>query len=135
MSADLMTGIQTRWAATTALIALLPAASVKTGTTATATVPYATINKTGSDTVMRANSGDAVDEITVAIMVSDDDYDDAHAIMDQVKTAFDRADFALTGNDKVIGMFKADESEERDGDTIWRVTVEFRCQVYLAVGV
>lgn len=135
MSADLMTGIQTRWAATPALVALIPIAKFTTGQTDDATVPYCTISKTNQDTAMRSNGNDTVDDITVMFKVSDDDYDDAHAIIDQIKTSYYRADFALAGSDKVIDVMKGEEEEERDDDKIWRVSVEMIFKTYFATGV
>ena len=131
---NLEQAIHQRWAADPALTALLSADAVVTGTRGSRNVPYATVHRKSNRTVLRTNAGDAVDEATVVFHVWHDDYDAGRAILEQVKTAFDRSDFPLAAGDRVIQMRRTADRAQQDDDGLWQLTVEFLVQVYLSSG-
>ena len=99
-------GIHQRWAASNALVALLPASSVKTGRNVGDTLPYATVLRRGSRTAFRANSGEALDEVSLRIRIWHDDFDAWRAIAEAAKAAFDRSDFSLSDGDRLVQMLR-----------------------------
>ena len=127
--------IHQRWAAATALDNLLPSGSVYTGVSVDPTMPYAVIARRSDRPLARHNDGSAVEVVGVRIRVFHDNRDAAAAIVQQIKAAFDRTDFALSGSDKVINMQRSDDGERQDGDGVWQFTIDFNCTVYLATGV
>ena len=127
--------IHQRWAACDALASLLPAENVKTGRSFDDPLPYATITRHRSRTAFRTNAGDALDEVTLRINVWHDDYDAGRAIVGQLKAAFDRSDFALSGGDRVVQMRRTDDFASQHDDGAWQFTIEFLVQVHLPSGV
>ena len=135
---DLARAIHTRWAADADLVALLPVARVMTGVYAEdePDFPYAVIRTTGDAPVAQANNSMAVDEVTLEIIVSDDDYDDLLAIVHRVKQAFNRADFDITDSCKVIDIERQWDYPVQDEDTlVWDWIIIFAVRVYLPAGV
>ena len=126
--------IHQRWAAAGPLENLLPASSVATGLCVDPAMPYGAITKCGDRPIARHNDGSAVDAVTVRIEVFHDDRDAAADVVAQIKTAFDRTDFALAGTDRVMNMQRTGDSERQNGDGTWQMTVDFACTVYLATG-
>ena len=131
---NLEEAIHQRWAASEALAALLPADGVKTGRSLDDAVPYATLTRRANRTAFRTNAGDALDEVSLRIDVWHDDYDAGRAIVHQVKAAFDRSDFELSGGDRVVQMCRTDDSASQHDDGVWQFTIDFLAQVYLASG-
>ena len=127
--------VHQRWAACDALDSLLAAENVKTGRSFGAASPYATITRLGNRTAFRTNAGDALDEVALRVSVWHDDYDAGRAIVGQVKTAFDRSDFALAGADRVVQMRRTDDSASQHDDGTWQFTVDFLVHVHLPSGV
>jgi len=132
---NLEEAIHQRWAASEALAALLPAENVHTGRSLGDTIPYATLTRRANRTALRTNSGDALDEVSLRIDVWHDDYDAGRAIVHEIKAAFDRSDFALSGGDRVVEMRRTDDSASQHDDGVWQFTIDFLVQVYLASGV
>jgi len=142
---DLARAIHTRWAADGDLVALLPIARVMTGTYVQVgeenshgepDFPYAVIRTTGDQPVAQANNDMAVDEVTLEIIVSDDDYDDLLAIVHRVKQAFNRADFDITDSCKVINIERQWDYPIQDEETlVWDWIIIFAVRVYLPAGV
>ena len=132
---NLEQAIHQRWAASEALAALLPAGAVKTGRSLDDTVPYATVTRRANRTVFRTNAGDALDEVTLRIDVWHDDYDAGRAILREVKEAFDRSAFDLTGGDRVTQMRRASDFASQHDDGVWQLTIDFLVQVYLVRGI
>jgi len=132
---NLEQAIHERWAASEALASLLPAENVRTGRSYGQPMPYAALTRLGSRTAFRTNAGDAMDEVTLRINVWHDDYDAGRAILEQVKAAFDRSDFALSGGDRVVQMRRTDDSASQHDDGAWQFTIEFLVQVHLPSGV
>ena len=124
--------IHQRWAAATALNDLLPAARVTTGVSVDPTLPYAVIAKQSERPMVRHNDGSAVDSVGLRIRVFHDNYDSAAAVMEQIRVAFERSDFALSGDDKVIAMQRSDDSQRQEDDGVWQFVIDFDCMVYLA---
>ncbi len=127
---DLLKTIHQRWAAATALNNLLPATQVYTGTAADPTMPYAVVTQRSDRPDAYHHDGSALRTVGLRIEVVDDDLDDALAIVQEVKTAFERTDFDLSDNDRVLNIQRADEKHQHDG--AWRLTVDLDCNVYLA---
>ena len=127
--------VHQRWAACDALNSALAAASVKTGRSFGAALPYATITRLANRTAFRTNAGDALDEVGLRIRVWHDEYDAGRAIVHQIKAAFDRSDFPLAGADRVVQMRRTDDSASQHSDGTWQFTVDFLVQVHLASGV
>ena len=126
--------IHQRWATSGGLVALLPAQRVKTGRAFGDATPYATVEHVQGQTAFRTNAGDALDEVTVRINVWHDNYDEACAIAEQVKLAFDRSAFPLAGGDKVVQMRRVADSASQDGEGLWRLAIDFVTQVHLPSG-
>lgn len=131
---NLEEAIHQRWAADDALIALLPVEKVTTGRSTENSVPYATIQRRGSRTAIRTNTGDALDEVSLEIHVWHEDHDAGLAITSLVKAAFQRSDFALSGSDRVVQMRRSGDSAVQHADGLWQFSIDFLVQVYLASG-
>ena len=131
---NLEKAIHNRWAASAALCELLPAERFTTGRAHAAEIPYATLSRKPGRTVCRTNAGDALDEIPLEIHVWHDEFDAGQAIVHEVKTAFDRSDFALSDGGRVLRMLRAGESVVEHPDGVWQWTIAFSVQVYLPSG-
>ena len=132
---NLEQAIHQRWADTPALEALLPAARLKTGRSRGDPMPYATLTRQRNRTALRSNAGDAVDETALQIDVWCEEFDAGHAIAEQVKAAFDRAAFDLSGGDRVVQMRRTGDAASQDPDGVWRFALQFLVQVHLPSGV
>ena len=120
-----------RWAATAALNDLLPASSVHTGPGVERTTPQAVITKQSDRPDVYLSDGSSLNAVGVRIQIFHDSYDSAVAVLQQVRTAFDRTEFDLAGSDKVINMRRANDFEDRQDDGTWRLVIDFDCTVYL----
>lgn len=127
--------IHQRWAAAEALNSLLPAQRVYTGISVDSTTPYAVITKQSDHPLTRHNDGSVVDTVGIRIQVFHDNYDAAAAIVEQIKAAFDRTYFSLSGSDKVINMQRSNDFERPGDDGVWQMVIDFNCMVYLESGV
>ena len=117
-----------------ALVSLLPVENVTTGLARGDSLPYATIQRKQGHTTLRTNAGATLEEVTLRINVWHDDHDAGRDIAEQVEAAFDGADFALSGGNRVIRMRRTDEHGSQRDDGIWRFTLEFLVHVYLPTG-
>jgi hypothetical protein len=126
--------IHQRWAAATALNAVLPAARVYTGMSADASLPRAAIIKRSDKPTSYASGDSAVDAVVLRFVVYQADYADAAEIIHQIKVAFDRSSFDLSGADRVQNMQRMNDFEEQLDDGTWQMTIDFTCTVYLASG-
>jgi hypothetical protein len=128
--------LHSRWQSNPQLNDLLPAENVMTGLyfTADPGASYATIALPGGTVDGYANDGSSVDNVTVRIQVHNAQYDAGSAIVAALLAAFDRCDFALSGNDRVLSMQKTGMPEERQDPQTgqWDWIVDFKCRVYLA---
>jgi hypothetical protein len=127
--------IHQRWAANSALNNLLPATRVYTGLSFDPLRPFAVISKEKDRPESYHSDGSAVDVVGLRIQVFHDHYDAGAGIVQQIKTAFDRTNFNLAGNDKVLNMQRSNESERQNNDGVWQFIIDFDCTVYLAAGV
>jgi len=132
---NLEQAIHQRWADTAALEALLPAARLKTGRSRGDSMPYATLTRERNRTALRSNAGDALDESKLRIDVWCEAFDAGHAIAEQVKAAFDRTAFDLSGDDRVVQMRRIGDAASQDADGVWRFTLRFLVHVHLPFGV
>jgi hypothetical protein len=132
---NLEQAIHQRWADTAALEALLPAARLATGRSQGDVMPYATLAREQNRAALRTNAGDALDETILRIDVWCEEYDAGHAIAEQVKAAFDRSAFDLSGGDRVVQMRRSSDSASQDADGVWRFTLRFLVHVHLPSGV
>lgn len=126
--------IHQRWAAATALDDLLPATRVSTGLNVDPTTPYAVISKESQSPESLHHDGSGVDEVKLRIQIYHDHYDRAVAILEQIKVAFDRTSFDLSGSDRVLFMQRTGDFENQNDDGLWRIVVDFRLTVFLASG-
>jgi hypothetical protein len=127
--------IHQRWAAAAALEELLPAERVYTGLSVDPSAPFAVISKLSEQPAGYHNDGSAVATVGLRIQVFHSQYDAAAAIVQQVKAAFDRSDFALAGSDKVVDMQRVNDFERQTADGVWECVCDFHCTVHLAAGV
>ncbi len=127
--------IHQRWAAATALDALLPVARVVTGMGVDATMPYAVVAKQSERPLTRHHDGSGVDLVVMRIEVFDENYDAGAAVLHAIKVAFDRTSFALSDGDDVLSMNRTGDDETQCDDGVWRFTIDFECTVYLKSGV
>ena len=131
---NLEQAIHERWAASAALVALLPADRLKTGLARGTGIPYATLARKPGRTVFRTNAGDALDQVPLMIRVWHDRFDAGQAIAQEVKAVFDRAEFALAGGDRVLDIVRGGESVVQHEDGIWEWAIEFSVHVHLISG-
>jgi Protein of unknown function (DUF3168) len=131
---DLEQAIHQRWAASETLESLLPAERLKTGLSPGDPMPYATLTRQGNRTTLHSNAGDAVDETTLRIDVFSDNFDAGQAIAEQVKAAFDRSSFALSGDDRVVQMRRTNDWAAQAADRVWQFAIQFLAQVHLPSG-
>jgi hypothetical protein len=128
--------LHSRWRASPSLNDLLPVEKVMTGLyfAADPGSSYATITLPGGAVEGYANDGSSVDSVKVRFQVHDADYDRGGAIVEALLATFDRSDFALSGNDRVLSMQKCGSPQEtQDARTgQWDWIVDFQCRVYLA---
>jgi hypothetical protein len=127
---NLLEVIHQRWAAAAELNALLPVSNVYTGLSPVSTTPYAVITKLSERPVAYLNDGSVVSIVGLRIEVFDESYDAAAAVSHQVKAAFDRTEFALSGSNKVLNMRRADDYYRQRDDGTWRLAIEFQCTVH-----
>lgn len=132
---NLLQVIHERWAATAALEDVLSATSVFTGMAFDPTLPFAVIEKNTDNADMYANDGMSVDSIGVRMQIFHENHDDGAEILHQVKTAFNRTEFDLSGNDRVVNMHRTNDFEIQEEDGAWRFVIDFNCRTYLAAGV
>jgi len=130
--------IHERWQSNSVLEALLPVARFFTGNyfTDEPTLPYAIMTFPDGRPIWQHNDDSAVDAVTVRIQIVDDNYDDGLAILNAVKSAFNRQDFNLTGSDSVLTMERgSDTAIQDDVNGVWSFIIDFAVSVYLANGV
>ena len=121
--------IHQRWAAASALAALLPASRVFTGMSPDGARPMAVVGKRSQRPEARFNDGASLDAVGMRIEIVDDRYDRAAAILDAVRAEFDGASFDLAGADRVLVMRRTDNFETQADDGTWRLTIDFECKV------
>ncbi len=138
-----------RWAADATLDnsgeGILPASRVFTGQSLAAfdsdRLPFAVMDKGSGRPIMQssADSGtpcnEAVDSIGVLIQIFHENWDAGEAIMNAVKSLYNRTNFDLAGTDKVLTMERDDDSHFQENDGTWRFLISFRVLVYLPAGV
>jgi hypothetical protein len=131
---NLVQVIHQRWEAATALNALLPVSRVYTGAGYDPVPPLAVIFKQSDKPDSYDVDGSAIDIVVLRIRVLHVHYDAAAAIIHEIKKAFDRTSFALSGSDTVQNMQRINDIEDQRNDGIWEMTIDFECTVYLASG-
>ena len=130
----LLEALRYRWAADAALTTLLAVDRVSTGPADEASIPYAVITRQTQRPVVQHNDAAAIESVRTRIDMFHDNYDSGWAIAQQIKRTYDRTQFDIANNDRVIDMRRADESDDRDDDGIWRFTIDFDITVYLENG-
>jgi hypothetical protein len=130
--------IHARWAAAPQLNDLLSVAKVMTGTFF-ATDPgarYATVTLPGSRAHGFLNDGSSLEVVTIRLRIHHDDYDLGKAVVDAALAVFDRSEFALSADERVINMQRTGLPQElqdpRTGQWDW--VIEFHCRVHRGVG-
>jgi hypothetical protein len=134
MTVALVEAIHQRWAASPGLAGLLPAARLSTGASPNPALPRAVLSRQGEQPLAACNDGSAVTLVGVRIEVFHPNFDAAAAIVDQLTTAFDRADFPLADGSppgaRLICMRRINHAEGQEADGTWRMAVDFACTVY-----
>lgn len=131
---NLAQAIHQQWAAAADLDDLLPASRFYTGLAIDGAMPYATLSLATKRPASRCHDGSAIAAPVATIRIVGPSYDAVAAIAEQLKRAFDGADFALSGSDRVIDVRRCGESQTQDGDGVWQFVIEFDCTVYLESG-
>jgi len=124
--------IHQRWAASTALCALLPAARVFTGLSVDPTPPYAVLSKQTDQPHAGYSDGTSVRRVGLRIELFHDIYDAAVAVARRIAAALDGSDFALTVSDRVVRMRMTDRREQQQLDGVWQFTFDFDCMILQA---
>ena len=132
MAMTVIEGIHQRWAATPALCAVLPATRLWTGISADSSLPRAVVRLRSDKPLTACNDGAIVRGIGVRVQVFHGSYAAATTIVEQVKAAFERADFDLGDGNRVIDMRHTDSAEDERADGVWRIAGDFLCTVSLA---
>ncbi|MGW8256754.1 MAG: tail completion protein gp17 [Thermoguttaceae bacterium] len=127
--------IHQRWAEATTLNDLLPASRVYTGLSFDPSRPYALISKENQRPQTYHSDGSAIDAVGLRIRVVHDEYDAGAEIVNQVKIVFDRTAFDLAGSDKVLNIERTNDTERQNNDGVWEFSIDFKCTVFLNVGV
>lgn len=126
--------IHQRWAGATALIALLPASRVFTGASFDPAPPLAVMTKQSDKPDSYQSDGSAIDLVVLRMRVLHAQHDAAAEIVHEIKKAFDRTSFDLSGGDTVLNMQRVNDYEQQRDDGVWEMTIDFKCSVYLALG-
>ena len=96
--------------------------------------PLAVISKQSDKPDSYDGDGSAIDVVVLRMRVLHAHYDGAAAIIHQIKKAFDRTTFTLSGSDVVQNMQRINDFEDQRNDGTWEMTIDFQCTVYLASG-
>jgi hypothetical protein len=123
--------IHWRWAHCDALSDVAPASAVWTGNARGATPPYVVIERLTSRPVVPTNGADRFDEISLAMTLWTGEYSTGLAAMREIRAAFDRARLALDASGG-IARFRRTADETSQSDRLWRFTVRFAVQVFVA---
>ena len=128
---NLEQALHQHWSDNQALSALLPVDRVTTGRSTGGTLPCATVARRSRRTVCRTNSGDTIEEVTVAMRLRHESFDDGIAIVQQFLTAFDRSQFSLADGAKVLSLRRIEDNCHQADDGTWRFQVELLARIHL----
>jgi hypothetical protein len=131
---NLIQVIHQRWAAATALSALLPASRVFTGASFDPAPPLAVITKQSDKPDSYQSDGSAIDLVVLRMLVVHAQHDAAAEIIHQIKKAFDRTSFDLAGGDAVLDVVRVNDYEQQRSDGAWEMIIDFKLTVYLVSG-
>jgi hypothetical protein len=126
---NLEQAIHEHWADCAALESLLPAERLTTGRTRSGTPPYATIEPRVIRSQFPTNEGPAASETNFRIHVWHIAYDEARAIAEQIRAAFDGATLELAGSDQLARLRHATDSIRQHADGVWQWTIDFAARV------
>jgi hypothetical protein len=126
--------IHQRWAAATALCALLPASRLFTGASFDPAPPLAVMTKQSDKPDSYQSDGSAIDLVVLRLRVLHVQHDAAAEIIHEIKKAFDRTSFDLADGDTVLAMQRVNDYEQQRNDGAWEMIIDFKCSVYLASG-
>jgi hypothetical protein len=126
---NLTHAIHQRWAAAQGLNALLPSARLFTGVAADPRRPYAVVSQESNRPLECANDGASFSAVGLRIRTFHENHDEAASIATQIKAAFDRSSFALSGDDRVVDMRLSDELYRQNDDGAWELVLDFNCTV------
>jgi hypothetical protein len=126
--------IHQRWAAAAALSALLPASRVYTGASFDPALPLAVITKESDRPDSYESDGSAIDLVVLRMRVLHTRHAAAAEIIHEIKKAFDRTSFDLSGGDQVLNIQRVNDYEQQRPNGDWEMIIDFECTVYLALG-
>ena len=120
--------IQARWAGDGTLSALVPPSRFITGKLlGGATLPYATLSRTGSGGMTRSSTR-LVEDVRVRFDVWDASLDTLKQVADAAANRFDGQAFS-DGGVTVLRMRRTDQKEAQADDGTWRLTLDFVAKV------
>jgi hypothetical protein len=115
--------IHARWTSDGTLTALVPVARFVTGKALGGLpLPCATLSRVGQRRTTRTSSR-SIAEVQVRFDVFAFELGTLRQVADAVKARFDRATFG--GGATVLGMRRADESQEQADDGTWRLSLAY----------
>lgn len=126
---NLEQAIHERWASYSGLESLLSAERLTTGRTRSGTPPYATLEVRTVRSQLPTSQGPATTEIALRVNLWHDTYDEARAIVEQIREALDGASLELTGSDEVARLRHATDSIRQHPDGLWQWSVDFVARI------
>jgi len=124
-----------RWKADATLNGLLASSKVSTGTyfASEPEFPYATITRPSDVPGFYDSEDSRVDNVLIRITIYHGQgyYDEALAICEAMRAAFDRTSFDLSGSNKVLNMQQRSFAALDDDDGDWYLVTDFLCRVYV----
>ncbi len=128
---NLEQALHQRWSDHQALNAVLPADRVTTGRSSLGSLPRATVSRRTRRTVCRTNSGDTIEEVTLDMRLRHESFDDGIAVVQHFLTAFDRSQFSLSDDAKVLSLRRIEDDSYQADDGTWQFRVEMLARVHL----
>jgi hypothetical protein len=126
---NLEQAIHAHWAGSPALEALLPAERLTTGSASGGAAPYVTLRVRAIRPELPTNGGPAAEEASLRIDVWHERYDEARAIVEQLRAAFDGASLAVDDPEGVARVRHVGVAIEQHADGLWQWSVDFTARV------
>ena len=128
---NLQQAIHEHWEDSPALASVLSVDRLTTGRTRSGEPPYATVQPRTIRRQLPTNQGPALEETALRFHVWNDDYEQAKAIAEQLREAFDGASLVESGSGQVASLQHAGDSIRQHADGLWQWGVDFTACVRL----
>jgi hypothetical protein len=126
--------IRERWAASDALVRLVPLASLMTGAAhGDPAMPYVVLTNRGQTSQARTTSGTTLGKAEVRLAVYATDLDEAKRIAVEMRKALDRASLSWQGAAALDVQWKG-QDEQLAADGTWQVAVDLVALVEIPSG-